>query len=79
MVGKTKHPECNSRTNYREILIEKGLPLSFTATSQEEEISEYSGNNAWNYNGTNGNMNNNNKNNALAVRPVTEFHEISVW
>ena len=42
--------------NYREILIEKGLPLSFTATSQEEEISEYSGNNAWNYNGTNGNI-----------------------
>lgn len=59
--------------NYREILIEKGLPLSFTATSQEEEISEYSGNNAWNYNGTNGNINANNKNNVNSVRPVTRI------
>lgn len=59
--------------NYREILIEKGFPLSFTATSQEEEISEYSGNNAWNYNGTNGNINANNKNNVNSVRPVTRI------
>ena len=73
MVGKTKHPECNFRMNYREILIEKGLPLSFTATSQEEEISEYSGNNAWNYNGTNGNINANNKNNVNSVRTVTRI------
>lgn len=66
----------NCRERY---IIEKGLPLSFTAMSSVEDLSEYGGNNAWNYNGTNGNMNANNKNNALTVRPVTEFHEISVW
>ncbi|MDD4391099.1 MAG: hypothetical protein PHW03_09965 [Eubacteriales bacterium] len=59
--------------NYREIIIEKGFPLSFTAISQVEEYSEYSGNNAWNYNGANGNMNVNNKNNTYSVRPVSRL------
>jgi len=59
--------------NCREILIEKDLPLSFTATSKVEDLSEYSGNNAWNYNGTNGNINANNKNNVNSVRPVTRI------
>ena len=40
--------------NYREILIEKGLPLSFTATSQEEEISEHPGRSPWCYDGAYG-------------------------
>lgn len=59
--------------NCREILIEKGLPLSFTATSKVKDLSEYSGNNAWNYNGNNGNINANNKNNVNNVRPVTRI------
>lgn len=62
--------------NCREISIEKGPPLSFTAMSPVREL-EYSGNNGWNYNGTNGNINTNNKNNAYSVRPVSEFHEVS--
>lgn len=72
MVGR-KHPECDFRTNRREIIIEKGLPLSFTAISSVEKSSEYSGNNAWNYNGANGNMNVNNKNNVYSVRPVSRI------
>lgn len=35
--------------------------------------SEYSANNAWNYNGNNGAINNNNKNNTYQSRPVLEF------
>lgn len=36
-------------------------------------LCENSSNNAWIYNGTNGNLNNNNKNNSNSVRPITEF------
>lgn len=57
---------------------EKDFPLSFTAISQAEATSEYGGNNAFNYNGTNGNMNANNKNNVNSVRPVSEFLKMSV-
>ena len=57
---------------------EKDFPLSFTAISQVEAYSEYGGNNAFNYNGTNGNMNANNKNNANNVRPVSEFLKMSI-
>lgn len=74
MVGKTEHPECDFRMNYRAIiLIEKGPSLSFTAILIGGEYSEYSGNNAWNYNGNNGNVNVNNKNNTNTVRPVSRI------
>lgn len=66
----------NCRERY---LIEKDLPLSFTATSSVEDLSEYGGNNAWYYYGTSGLMLAYSKTYALTVRPVTEFHEISVW
>lgn len=56
------------------IFIEKDHPLSFRAKTTEVAMTEYSGNNAWIYNGNNGNMNNNNKSLAYYVRPVTEFH-----
>lgn len=65
--------------NYRaRHYFEKGLPLSLTAISRVEVSSEYGGNNAFNCNGPNGNMDANNKYNANNVRPVSEFHKMSV-
>lgn len=66
----------NCRERY---LIEKDFPLSFTAISSGKGVAEYAGTNAFNYNGGNGNINANNKNNVYNVRPLSEFHEISVW
>lgn len=37
-------------------------------------VTEYNGNNAWLYYGTNGKLNNNNKNNSNTVRPALEFN-----
>lgn len=38
-------------------------------------VQEYNANNAWYYNGNNGNVNNNNKQNSITVRPVLELYQ----
>lgn len=38
-------------------------------------VQEYNANNAWYYNGNNGNINNNNKQNSITVRPVLELYK----
>lgn len=58
---------------------EKGRTLSLRAKTTDAVISQYSGNNAWNYNGTNGNMNANNKNNSNSVRATLEFLKVFIW
>lgn len=71
----------NDRITERNILKEKGCLLSFRVKNKSmADMTEYSANNAWNYNGNNGNLNNNNKNNMLATRPVSEFQKIKlIW
>lgn len=54
---------------------EKVVSLSFIVMSAETKSGEYSSNNAFIFNGNNGNLNNNNKYNSNSVRPVTDFRD----
>lgn len=62
----------------REIFLEEDCILSFIVKTIMQDC-EYNSNNAWIYNGNNGNFNgNNNKNNSNNCRIVSEFVKISI-